>query len=67
MRGFRSDDEARPVRLADVAAIVQRETAQAWLIDAGDVTVWIPKSQAERNDDGTFTLPLWMAEEKGLV
>ena len=32
-----------------------------------DREVWIPKSQCERNDDGSFTMPRWIAEEKGLV
>lgn len=67
MRGFRSDDEVRPVSLTDVAAIVERETALAWFIDAGDVRVWVPKSVVEKNADGTFTMPTWMATEKGLI
>lgn len=28
---------------------------------------WLPLSQIEVNEDGTVTLPLWMAEQKGLV
>lgn len=67
MRGFRSEDDSRPARLTDVAALVTRETEKAWQVDAGDVTVWLPKSLVERNDDGTFTMPEWMATEKGLI
>lgn len=32
-----------------------------------DRQVWIPKSQCERNDDGSFTMERWIAEDKGLV
>lgn len=34
---------------------------------AKDRDVWIPKSQCERNSDGSFTMERWIAEEKGLV
>lgn len=29
--------------------------------------IFLPKSLVENNGDGTFTMPLWMAKEKGLV
>lgn len=28
---------------------------------------WLPKSQVQNNNDGTFTMPEWLAIEKGLV
>lgn len=28
---------------------------------------WLPKSQVEINDDGTVTVPEWLAIKKGLV
>lgn len=28
---------------------------------------WLPKSQIEINGDGIVTMPVWLAEEKGLI
>lgn len=66
-RGFLSDREVQPARLTDIACEVRRETERAWLIFDGEREVWLPKSQVENNGDGTFTLPDWLASEKGLV
>jgi hypothetical protein len=66
-RGFLSDREPQRARLTDVAAEVRRETEHAWLIFDGAVEVWLPKSLVENNGDGTFTLPEWLATEKGLL
>jgi hypothetical protein len=27
----------------------------------------VPKSQVEQNDDGTFTMPEWLAKDKGFI
>lgn len=53
--------------LFDIAATVLAETEKAWKIFDGKEEAWIPKSQAERNDDGTFTMPIWLAKEKGFI
>lgn len=53
--------------LFDVAAEVRRETDKAWQLFDGARTEWVPKSQVEQNDDGTFTMPLWLAKDKGFV
>ena len=53
--------------LVDVTADVRGETDAAYRIDNGSITVWVPKSQVEKNDDGTFTMPEWLALEKGLI
>jgi len=53
--------------LFDVAAQLKAETEKAFLIFDGTRTVWIPKSQVEKNDDGTFTMPIWLAKEKDLL
>lgn len=66
-RGFLADENVQRALLCDVAAEVRRETDKAWLIFDGAREVWIPKSQAEQNPDGTFTMPEWMANEKGLL
>lgn len=68
-RGFRDEDGAQRSSLVDITARLVRESigGLAWLIDDGDRQVWIPKSQAEKNPDGTFTMPEWLATEKGLL
>lgn len=55
--------------LIDIAAILKHETERAFLLDAGMASgpVWVPKSQVENNGDGTFTMPEWLAKEKGLI
>lgn len=53
--------------LVEVAAEVKAETAKAWLLFDGTQEVWVPKSQAWDNRDGTFAMPEWLAHEKGLI
>lgn len=58
----------RRSELFDLKAMLQHETPSAWLVLTEDgKKVWLPKSQVEDNCDGTFTLPEWLAIEKGLV
>ncbi len=54
-------------RLVDIAAEVKVETDKAYRLYDGARTEWVPKSQVERNDDGTFTMPEWLAQEKGFI
>jgi hypothetical protein len=53
--------------LFDVAAEVKGETDKAWRLFDGAKTEWVPKSQVENNGDGTFTMPVWLAKDKGFV
>lgn len=53
--------------LFDVAAEIQAESEKAWRLFDGSKNEWVPKSQVENNGDGTFTMPLWLAKEKGFV
>jgi hypothetical protein len=53
--------------LIDIAAEVRGETEKAWRLHDGTKTEWVPKSQVEQNSDGTFTMPLWLAKDKGFV
>ena len=53
--------------LFDLAAEVQGETDKAWRLFDGSKTEWVPKSQVEDNGDGTFTMPLWLAKDKGFI
>ena len=54
-------------KLYDFAATLKHETANAFLVNDGDKDYWLPKSLTEYNNDGTFTVPEWLAVEKGLV
>jgi hypothetical protein len=54
-------------RLTDIEATVLQETEKAWRLLVDGVTEWVPKSQAEDNNDGTFTMPEWLAKEKGFI
>lgn len=29
--------------------------------------VWLPKSQVQRDGDNVFTMPEWLAKDKGLI
>ena len=53
--------------LVEVAGEVRATTGKAIQFFDGDTTVWLPLSQIEVNDDGTVTMPEWLAIEKGLV
>lgn len=60
--------------LIDISAILRHETNSAYLIydgrhdkDGKEIREWVPKSQVEDNGDGTFTMPEWLALEKGFI
>lgn len=66
-------------KLIDIAAELRHETDNAYLLWDGreeeevggknkkELRVWVPKSQVEDNGDGTFTMPEWLALEKGFI
>jgi hypothetical protein len=53
--------------LVDIAAEIRGETAKAWRLHDGIKTEWVPKSQVENNNDGTFAMPEWLAKDKGFI
>jgi hypothetical protein len=53
--------------LIDIAAQLKVETSAAYLLYDGKVSRWVPKSQVEDNKDGTYTMPMWLAEEKEFI
>jgi hypothetical protein len=53
--------------LIDIAAEVRGKTEKAWRLFDGKTTEWVPKSQVEQNDDGSFTMPEWLAKDKGFI
>lgn len=66
-------------KLIDIAAELRHETDSAYLLWDGreevkkgdtkssELRIWVPKSQVEDNGDGTFTMPEWLALEKGFI
>lgn len=54
-------------KLIDIAGELRNETDRAFRIFDGRRTEWVPKSQVEQNDDGTFTMPEWLAKERGFI
>ncbi len=54
-------------KLIDIAGELKAETEKAFRIFDGKATEWVPKSQVEQNDDGTFTMPEWLAKDKGFI
>lgn len=53
--------------LVDIAAQLKRETPKAFLLYDGKEDTWVPKSMVENNGDGTFTMPEWLANDKGFI
>lgn len=53
--------------LVDVVGQVRAETEKAIQLFHADGICWLPKSLVEVNDDGTVTMPEWLAIDKGLV
>ncbi len=58
--------------LVDIDAVLVHEThpedteSGAFLLDTGSVKVWVPKSMCQR-DGNTFTMPEYVALDKGLI
>jgi hypothetical protein len=58
---------SREPELFEVAAELRHETKLAYLLFDGTKEAWVPKSQVENHNDGTFTMPHWLAEKVGFV
>lgn len=59
---------SRDSKLVDIACEISVRTPKAIRIFDGDITEWVPLSQVEINeDDGTVTMPEWLAKEKGFI
>ena len=61
-------------RLVDIACEIRKQTEKGIAIWDGEHEkggrekwTWLPKAEVEVNDDGTVTMPEWLATEKGLV
>ena len=53
--------------IIDITADIKAETDKAWKLHDGTREEWVPKSQVEKNDDGTFAMPEWLAKDKGFI
>lgn len=53
--------------LVDLDLTLIHETDGAYLLSNGTNKAWVPKAAVEKNDDGTFTMPQALAEDKELV
>lgn len=57
-------------KLIDIAGELRHETPKAYLMYDGAKEHWLPKSLVEYFDDrkgGIFTMPEWLAHDKGLI
>lgn len=52
--------------LVDIELELRFETDEAFKVSDGKTVCWLPKSQCER-DGKVFTMPEWLAVEKGLA
>lgn len=53
--------------LVEIDATKLSETENALYISDGSTRAWVPKSQVEDNGDGTFSMPSWLARDKGFI
>ncbi len=53
--------------IVDITVRLKAESGRGFLLDDGKTTAWVPKSQVEKNPDGTFTMPEWLALDKGFI
>lgn len=51
----------------EIAAEIKHETPKAFLLFDGARQEWVPKSEVTDNQNGTFTMPEWLATEKGFI
>ena len=65
---------ARHHDIIEIAAEMRRETERGIAIFDGEkdesgreVWTWLPKAHVENNGDGTFSMPEWLAMDKGLI
>ena len=54
-------------KVVTIEAKIYGKTRLALRLDAGGFPEWVPKSQVEDNGDGTFTMPEWLAFDKGFI
>jgi len=53
--------------LVEIAAVLVSETDRAFRISDGVTEAWVPKSEVEHDGEGIFTMPEWLAKDRGLM
>lgn len=54
--------------VVDIAGELRHETDRGYLIFDGAKEVWLPKILFEHDEEeGVFTMPEWLALDKGLI
>jgi hypothetical protein len=54
--------------IVDIEGEIHAETEKAWLVFDGSIEEWVPKSQCDYNkDEKTFSMPEWLAKDKGFI
>lgn len=61
-----ADRPAGPLTGVRIRLQVIGETDRAWHVHDGEAPLWLPKSVTTRHDDGTLSMPLWLAKQEGL-
>lgn len=54
-------------KLIDIDAEERGSTVAAFRLWDGKRSEWFPKQFVEDNGDGTYTMPEWLAREKGFI
>ena len=54
-------------KLIDISAQLKGETEKAFRLYDGAKTEWVPKRYVEDNGDNTYTMPEWLAKDKGFI
>lgn len=77
MREFKLNKDGIPAWFDDIAGEmveveidgIERETEQEWLVCTLDgESIWLPKSRCEMGpSEHIVEVPVWLAEEKGLM
>jgi hypothetical protein len=49
------------LELVDITAEIKAETEKGLLLFDGKREAWVAKSQVQENEDGSFTMPVWLA------
>lgn len=61
------DQEVERAQLVEITGEAKRTTEKAILFYDGAKEEWVPKQFVEDNRDGTFTMPTWLARDKGFI
>lgn len=61
------ENEVEKSQLVEITGEIKRTTDKGILFYDGAREAWVPKQFIEDNRDGTFTMPQWLAKDKGFT